>query len=73
MNLMFFGKKLFHKNPLLFRLIADFEADKEVDGSNIGKKNKKNLQTDPSTQWLLYNIRIRRRIKKWLLRISFRL
>ena len=31
-------KKHFHKNPLYFRLIADFEADNEVDGSNIGNK-----------------------------------
>ena len=27
-------KKLFHKNPLYFRIIADFEVDNEVDGSS---------------------------------------
>ena len=33
-----FWEKHFHKNPLYFRIIADFEADNEIDGSNIGKK-----------------------------------
>ena len=32
-------KKHFHKNPLYFRLYADFEADNEKDNSIIGKKN----------------------------------
>ena len=30
--------KHFHKNPLYFRIIADFEADNEYDGSNVGNK-----------------------------------
>ena len=38
MNHIFIGKKHFHKNPLYFRIIADFESDNEVDGSNIGNK-----------------------------------
>ena len=33
-----FWKKHFHKNPLHFRIIADFEADNEIDGSNVGDK-----------------------------------
>ena len=33
-----FWKKQFHKNPLYFRIIADFEADNEIDGSNVGDK-----------------------------------
>ena len=33
-----YWKKHFHKNPLYFRIIADFEADNEIDGSNIGNK-----------------------------------
>ena len=33
-----YWKKLFHKNPLYFRINVDFEADNEVDGSNIGNK-----------------------------------
>ena len=33
-----YWKKHFHKNPLYFRIIADFEADNEQDGSKIGKK-----------------------------------
>ena len=37
MNLIFNGKH-FHKNPLYFRLYADFEADNEIDNSNIGNK-----------------------------------
>ena len=38
MNHIFIGKKHFHKNPLYFRIIADFEAVNEIDGSNIGNK-----------------------------------
>ena len=33
-----YWKKHFHKNPLYFRIIADFEADNEVDGSSVGNK-----------------------------------
>ena len=33
-----YWKKLFHKNPLYFRIIADFEADNEKDDSKIGNK-----------------------------------
>ena len=33
-----YWKKVFHKKPLYFRVFADFEADNEVDNSNIGKK-----------------------------------
>ena len=32
-------KKHFHKNPLFFRIYADFEGDNEKDNSIIGKKN----------------------------------
>ena len=31
-------KKHFHKNPLYFRIYADFEADNEIDNSSIGNK-----------------------------------
>ena len=31
-----YWNKHFHRNPLYFRIIADFEADNEIDGSNIG-------------------------------------
>ena len=31
-------KKQFHKNPLYFRIYADFEADNEKDNSSIGNK-----------------------------------
>ena len=33
-------KKHFHKNPLLFRIYADFEADNEKDNSSLGKKQQ---------------------------------
>ena len=33
-----YWKKHFHKNPLYFRIIANFEADDEIDNSNVGKK-----------------------------------
>ena len=33
-----YWKKHFQKNPLYFRIYADFEADNEKDGSKIGKK-----------------------------------
>ena len=45
-----FWKKHFHKNPLYFRIIADFEADNEIDGSNIGNKT-----TNICKQYLVLN------------------
>ena len=33
-----YRKKNFHKNPLYFRIYADFEADNEIDDSNTGSK-----------------------------------
>ena len=35
---MFLGKKHFHKNPLYFRIYADFEADNEKDYSSEANK-----------------------------------
>ena len=34
----FYWKKRFHKNPLFCRIYADFDADNEIDISNIGNK-----------------------------------
>ena len=31
-------KKLFHKNPIHFRIFADFEADNEKDNSSLGNR-----------------------------------
>ena len=31
-------RKLFHKNPLYFRMYADFKADNEIDNSSSGNK-----------------------------------
>ena len=47
MNLIFIGKNHFHKNPLYFRIIADFEADNEIDGSDIGKKTTNIYKQNP--------------------------
>ena len=33
-----YWKKHFHKNPLYFRVYADFEADNEIDNFSIGNK-----------------------------------
>ena len=33
-----YWKKHFHKNPLNFRIIADFEADNEINGTNVRNK-----------------------------------
>ena len=42
-----YWKKLFHKNPLFFRIYADFEADNEKDDSTIGNKTTKNYKQNP--------------------------
>ena len=34
----FYWKKYLHKNPLYFRLHADFEADNHIKNSDIGEK-----------------------------------
>ena len=39
-----YWKKHFHKNPLLFRIYADFEADNETDDSSIGNKTTNNYK-----------------------------
>ena len=36
LNLIFIGKKHFHKNPLLLRMYADFEADNEKNDFGVG-------------------------------------
>ena len=40
-------KNHFHKNPLYFRIYADFEADNEKDNSNIGNKTTDNYKQNP--------------------------
>ena len=42
-----YWKKHFHKNPLHFRIIADFEADNEMDGSNVGDKTTNIYNQNP--------------------------
>ena len=40
-------KKHFYKNPLYFRIYADFEADNEIDDSSIGNKTTKIFKQNP--------------------------
>ena len=42
-----YWKKHFHKNPLYFRIIADFEADNEKDNSKIGNKTTNIYKQNP--------------------------
>ena len=42
-----FWKKHFHKNPLYFRIYADFEAANEVDNSNVGDKTTNIYKQNP--------------------------
>ena len=47
MNHIFIGKKHFYKNPLFFKIYADFEAHNEKDNSNIGNKSTKISKQKP--------------------------
>ena len=47
MNPIFFWKKHFHKNPLYFRIYADFGADNEKDNSKIGNKTTNIYKQNP--------------------------
>ena len=40
-------KKHFHKNPIYFRIYADFEADNEKDNSIIGNKTTNIYKQNP--------------------------
>ena len=40
-------KNRFHKNPLYFRIEADFEPDNEIDGFSIGNKTFKCYEQKP--------------------------
>ena len=42
-----YWKNHFHKNPIYFRIIADFEADNEIDNSNIGIKSTNIRKQNP--------------------------
>ena len=37
----------FHKNPLVLRKIAEFEADKEIENSSIGSKTTDFYKQNP--------------------------
>ena len=45
-NLIFIGKNI-HKNPLYFRIYADFEADNEKDNSIVGNKTTNIYKQNP--------------------------
>ena len=42
-----YWKNRFHKNPIYFRIIADFEADNEIDGPNVGNKTTNIYKQNP--------------------------
>ena len=42
-----YWKRHFHRNPLYFRIIADFEADNEVHGSSVGNKATNIYEQNP--------------------------
>ena len=42
-----YWQKHFHKNQLYFRIIADFEADNEIDGSSLGNKTTNIYKQNP--------------------------
>ena len=44
---LYLKKKHFHKNPLYFRIIVDFEADNEIDGSNFGNQTTNIYKQNP--------------------------
>ena len=46
MNLILNGKH-FHKNPLSFRIYADFETDNEIDNSSLGNKTTNIYKQNP--------------------------
>ena len=51
-----YWKKHFHKNPLIFRIYADFEVDNERHNSIIGNKTSNIFKQDPVLNG--YHIRI---------------
>ena len=44
---LFFRKNLFHKNPINFRIFADFVVDNETDDSNISNKTTNIYKQNP--------------------------
>ena len=49
-------KKHFHKNPLYFRIYADFEADNEKDNSSKGNKTTNIYKKESGIEWLSHCI-----------------
>ena len=47
MNYIYIGKKHFHKNPLIFQIFADFEADNEKGNSSVGNKTTNVYKQNP--------------------------
>ena len=42
-----YWKKHFHKNPLYFRVYSDFEANNQIDNTNVGDKTTKIYKQNP--------------------------
>ena len=66
-------KDHFHKNPIYFRIIADFEADNELDNSKIGNETTNIYKQNPVLNGYYIISELEDVLKKWFLRISFRL
>ena len=47
LNLIFIGKKHFHKNPLYFRIYTYFEVDSEIHNSSIGNERTNIFEQNP--------------------------
>ena len=47
MSYFFWKKKHIHKNPIQFRIYADFEADNEIHNSSIGNKTTNIYKESP--------------------------
>ena len=66
-------KKYFHKNPVYFRIIADFEADNEKEDNVIGNKTTNTYKQNPILNGCYIISELEDVLKKWLSRISSRL
>ena len=55
MELHLHWKDQFHKNPIFFRIYADFEADNEKDNSSIGNKTTNIYKQNPALNLKLEN------------------
>ena len=72
MNHISIGEIIFHKNPLYFRIYAEFEADNEKNIFCVGNKTINIYEQNPIFKGYHIESEIRRCLEKWLSQISFR-